>query len=97
MTSVWRPVAFKPLGKPNPTTGLLPAFPKNQWKVITNKGMLPLAGQPVQVGLIRTTYDVPSGADMADPANVRAALSAHIGALTQMAAGIGDSAVSGVM
>lgn len=92
-----KPKAFKVLGKPNPTTGLISAVPRNVFKVISRKGVLPLAGQPYATMLVTTTIEVPAGADAADPANIRAALSCHIGALNQQSAGIGDTGVSGVM
>jgi hypothetical protein len=92
-----RPAQFKYLGKTNPVTGLLPNVPKNQWKVIVRKGVTPLAGQPVSPAVLATTLDIPAGADSADPANIRAAISAMIGALTQVSAGLGDSVVSGVI
>jgi hypothetical protein len=95
--SAFRPATFKALGKPNPTTGLISNVPKNQYKVITRKGVLPLAGQPYQTMQVTTLIDVPAGSDLADPANIRAALSAHIGALSQQSAGIGDTTVSGVI
>jgi hypothetical protein len=95
--SAFRPANLRQLGNPNPVTGLVANVPKNQYKVITRKGVLPLAGQPYQLLLITTTVDVPAGSDLADPANVRAALSAHIGALSQQSAGIGDTAVSGII
>jgi hypothetical protein len=46
---------------------------------------------------ITTIIDVPAGSDTADAANVRAALSAHIGALSQQSAGIGDTGVTGIV
>ncbi len=92
-----RPSTLRVLGQPNPVTGLVANIPRNTYKCITRKGVTPLAGQPIAVMIITTTIDVPAGADTADAANVRAALSAHIGALTQQSAGIGDTTVSGVM
>jgi len=68
----------------------------NVYKVITRKGVTPLAGQPSRTLLITTSIEVPAGADTADAPNVRAALSAHIGTLSQQSAGIGDTGVSGV-
>jgi len=91
-----RPKTFKVLGKTNPVTGLLPNVPKNTWKMIVRKGVLPLAGQPASLLTINVTIDVPAGADTADAANIRAAVSMAIGALTQNSAGIGDSLVSGL-
>lgn len=103
--SVSRPftiTAFRPknpavLGKPNPTTGLIATVPMNTYKVLTRKGVLPLSGQPSKPMLIRTDIEVPAGSDTADPANIRAALSAHIGFLQQLSAGIGDTAINGVI
>jgi hypothetical protein len=95
--SCFRPATFKQLGKANPSTGLIANVPKNQYKVITRKGVLPLAGQPYQIMQVTTIIDVPAGSDLADPANIRAALSAHIGALSQQSAGVGDTTVSGVI
>jgi hypothetical protein len=65
--------------------------------VITRKGVLPLAGQPYQTMQVTSIIEVPAGSDLADPSNVRAALSAHIGALSQQSAGVGDTAVSGLL
>lgn len=96
-TTFIAPLVAKVLGVINSATGLLRSVPKNQYRVITRKGVTPLAGQPASVLLIDTTMSVPAGADLADPANVRAALALHIGALSQQSAGIGDTAVSGIM
>lgn len=92
-----RAKVFKFLGKPNPTTGLVKDVPRNVTKVLSRKGVLPLAGQPFATMLISTSIEVPAGSDTADAANVRAALSAHIGALSQQSAGIGDTSVSGII
>jgi hypothetical protein len=94
--------AFKPantvvLGTPNPNTGIIGNVKKNTYKVITRKGVLPLAGQPYQTMIITTTIDVPAGSDLADSTSVRAALSAHLGALSQQSAGIGDTSVTAIL
>jgi hypothetical protein len=95
--SCFRPAVFKALGKANPTTGLIANVPNNVYKVITRKGVLPLAGQPYRTMLITTVMEVPAGSDLASPAEIRAALSAHIGALNQQSAGVGDTTVSGII
>jgi hypothetical protein len=92
-----RPRVFRALGKPNPTTGLVKDVPVNVYKVLTRKGVTPLAGQPYALCLIRTEISVPAGSDTYDAANIRAALSAHIGALSQQSAGVGDTSVSGII
>jgi hypothetical protein len=93
----FRPKVFRFLGKPNPTTGLIKDVPRNSFKFIVRKGVLPLAGQPYQNLQITCTIDLPAGSDTADAPNVRAAISALIGALNQQSAGIGDTTVSGVV
>lgn len=95
--SCWRPKVMKILGNPNPITGVISSVSRNVYKVITRKGVLPLAGQPFQTMLVTTSIEVPSGSDTADAPNVRAALSAHFGALSQASAGVGDTVVSGVL
>jgi hypothetical protein len=96
-TTFTRPKSFKALGKPNPVTGLVASVPRNVYKLITRKGVLPLAGQPYATMLITTIIEVPAGSDTADAANIRAGLSMHIGSLSQQSAGSGDSAVSGII
>lgn len=91
-----RPKVLRTLGQPNPVTGIVSNVPMNTYKLITRKGVLPLSGQPSRTMRVITTIEIPAGADTADAANVRAALSAHFGALSQQSAGIGDTGVSGV-
>jgi hypothetical protein len=95
--TVVKPKVFKALGKANPVTGVVSNVGMNVYKVITRKGVLPLAGQPYRTMLITTVFEVPAGSDLADPSNIRAAQSAHIGALTQQSAGMGDTTVTGIM
>jgi hypothetical protein len=95
--TIVRPKSFKSLAPVVPGTGLLPSVPKNSWKFIVRKGVTPLAGQPASVMLIKVELDIPAGADTADAPNIRAAISAAIGALNQQSAGLGDSTVSGVL
>lgn len=92
-----RPASPKLIGTPNPVTGVVASVPNNVFKVVTRKGVVPLAGQPVRTMLLKTTIEVPAGADIADPNSIRAALSAHIGALNQQSAGLGDLLINGVL
>lgn len=95
--TVSKPKNLAVLGKPNPATGLISSVPFNTYKVLTRKGVTPLAGQPPVPCLLRTEFQIPAGSDVADPANLRAAISAHIGFLTAVSAGIGDTMVTGIM
>lgn len=92
-----RPKVMKLLPAASPVTGVIKNIPKNATKIITRKGVIPLNGQSPQVMLITTTIEVPAGADVADPNSVRAAISAHIGSLSQQSAGIGDTIVTGIL
>lgn len=94
--TVSRPKVFRVLGKPNPITGLVKEVPMNTYTVLVRKGTTPLANQPFSTLMVRTTVQVPAGTDTNDAANVRAALSLAIGALSQQAAGLGDTGVSGI-
>jgi hypothetical protein len=93
----FRPKSFQALGKANPVTGVIKFVPMNRFRILSRKGALPLAGQAAVAAMADTVISVPAGSDTADPANLRALLSLHIGALSQASAGIGDTCVTGVM
>lgn len=96
--TTFRPKVFQTLPVVNPVTGQLTRVPKNTYQgILVRKGVLPLAGQSYQVALARAMLDIPAGADTADAANLRAMISALIGALNQVSAGLGDTVVSGVI
>lgn len=92
-----RPQVLRALSPVDPVTGVLRSVPRNTYKIIVRKGVTPLAGQSPVVMNITTTLDVPAGADLADPDNVRAGLSLLIGALNQISASIGDTLNTGVI
>lgn len=92
----WKPKALKALvWNALNSVGILSNVPRNNYGLLTRKGLLSVANQPHQVGVIRTQIEVPAGAEVVDPANLRAMISAHIGALNQVSAGLGDTTVSG--
>jgi hypothetical protein len=93
----FRPKVFQSLGKPNPTTGVIKYVPMNRFRILTRKGVLPLAGQSPVPAMMDTICSIPAGSDSADSPNLRAMASLHIGALTQQPAGIGDTLVTGIM
>lgn len=92
----WKPKTFKVLGVANPATGVIAASGKNVWKFISRKGVIPAAGQIPQIMVVTTSFEVPAGAEVYDAVNVRAALSAHFGAIAQQSSAFGDSLVTGV-
>lgn len=69
--------------------------PKNVYKWVTRKGVTVHADLPPEQVVITTEVSVPAGADLLDAANVRAAMSAHLGAVAQNSQEFGNSAVTG--
>jgi hypothetical protein len=94
---MFRPKTLKVLGNPNPVTGIISGVERNVYSNLTRKGVTPLAGQPIQVSLIKTTMEIPAGSDTADPLNVKAAQSCHIGILWESSNDIGDVTITGVL
>jgi hypothetical protein len=95
--SCFRPKTLKVLAPVNPVTGVLRSVPMNTYKVITRKGVLPLAGQSYKTGNISSELNIPAGSDLADALSLRAMISAHIGLLTQISSAIGDTVVTGTI
>lgn len=76
--------------------GIASSAPMNVYKVITRKGVVVDSLFTGKTMLITSIIEVPAGSELVDAANVRAALSLHVGALSQQSAGLGDTTVSGV-
>lgn len=95
--AMFRPKIFRALGKPNPVTGVISNVPRNVYKLIVRKGMIPVAGQASQTALFSLSMEIPAGCDVASPAEIRGALSALFGLAVQQSAGIGDTAINGVL
>lgn len=95
--TVSKPKQFNVLGKVNPVTGSLSSIPYNNYKFTVRKGVTLLAGQPKAIAYFRGEFQIPAGADTADPANIRALCSCAIGVLNGISAGLGDTLVSNLM
>lgn len=93
----FRPQVMKLLPMANPLTGVIKNIPNNVYKVITRVGLIPAVNQPAIPVPITTSIPVPAGADVYDLGQLKAALSLHIGALTQLSAALGDTAGTGVI
>jgi len=65
------------------------------YKWVTRKGVTVHADLPPELVVITTEVSVPAGADTLDAANVRAAMSLHLGAVAQNSSEFGNTAVSG--
>jgi hypothetical protein len=78
----------------NGITGKYTRVPKNVYTFVTRKGVAIQSGQ-YETMIVRTSIEVPAGADSYDAANVRAGLSAHTGLVWAQASGAGDTCVTG--
>lgn len=95
--SVFRPRALKALGGANPVTGIVASVPRNTYKIIVRKGVLPYTDGPYLPAVARLELDIPAGADFSDPENVRAMMSCLIGVLSNQSAGLGDTMINGTI
>jgi hypothetical protein len=75
--------------------GRLPTIPRNTFTLSVRKGVIPLTGQPAQPCVLKLEIPVPAGADLADKANVGAALSLLAGILWEQSNEIYDSVLAG--
>ena len=91
-----RAAQLKALPSPSPVTGRYPPVPFNTTKILARKGVNFAANQAPLIANARVEINIPAGADAYDAPNVRAMLSLLIGTLSQISAGIGDTAVTGV-
>jgi len=92
--SIFKPTVIKAVGQF--INGILKNNPKNTYKVITRKGVIPVAGA-IDVAKITTIFEVPAGADVNDQENLRAMCSAHFGYITSNGGGIGATILSGLI
>lgn len=92
-----KPRQFGSPGVPNPVTGKLNRVPMNVWKFRVRKGVTPLSGQSPQTMLGTVELRIPAGADVEDPENIRAALSALFGLVYDQSSLIGTSVVTGTL
>lgn len=83
--SITPPTKLKTLSYQTSNLGFTGRVPRNNWTIVTRKGVVVLANTPPQVGIIRTTLEIPAGAETNDLKNVRAMIAAHAAALYQYA------------
>lgn len=92
-----RPANIRVAPLPSPVTGIIPTTPRNTYSVGVKKGAVPVTGQAPQIVNIRTDFNVPAGTDVAEPEELRAAVSLHCGALWAQADGIAQMLINGVL
>lgn len=95
--TLFKPAVTKTLPAVNPVTGVLPAVPRNVFKLVVRKGMLPLANQAPLIGIVDVSISIPAGCADYAPNEVAALLSSAIGALTNQSTDIITMCKSGVV
>lgn len=91
-----KPKVIKNLGPLN-ANGAPSSVPRNVFKQRVRKGMLHLAGQPYSTGMVTTIYEIPAGADVADPESIRAMVSCDAGLTWANSSGIADTLINGIV
>jgi len=89
-----RPAVLKALNAVD-VTGVLRQVGYNTYEYLMRRGLLPQTGQAPRVCNWRSSFPVLVGADVADSANIRAAVSSYVGVLNQQASGLADSMITG--
>jgi hypothetical protein len=69
----------------------------NVYKFNTRKGVAPAANQVPMTARITTIIEVPAGADVYEPEDLKALISLHFGVGWNQASGIADTIISGVL
>jgi len=95
--SVFRPAVLKSLPAASPTTGVIKSVPSNVYKIIVRKGGLPALNQAARIAQIKCEISIPTGIDTYEPEDMRAMISLLVGFLNQQSAGVGDTAVQGLL
>lgn len=93
----FRPQVLRALPQAMPTTGVVKNVPINSYKVVSRKGASPALNQVPLTARITTTVDVPAGTDTFEAEEIKALISAHIGALSQQSSGLADTVLTGVL
>lgn len=95
--TMFRPPVLKALPQQNVATGVYPTPPVNAYKILTRKGAAPALNQANSTVRIFTVMEVPAGTDAYEPEEIKAAFSAHVGALWGNSSAICDTLITGVL
>lgn len=79
------------------SAGRAQSAPNNVYKCITRKSVMLDSFGTTRIMLVTTTIEVPAGSESYDPDDVKAALSSHIGLLSQQSSGVATTVLNGVL
>jgi len=95
---VQRPSDIKPLGRANPTTGIVSQIPMNQYRVKLVKGATVVASPAQEAQMtIDTAFRIPAGIDLSDTEELKSAVSAYFGFMFANASTLVDMFLSGAI
>lgn len=86
---------YKTRPNPNPVTGAYGNVPKNRIEILQRKGVFIDSNDTVQVMNLRLIAEIPAGAELNDPVNIRAGVSNFLGIVAEEAAEYGDTLIQG--
>lgn len=96
-TQTIRRQPYKALPPKNPTTGAYGNVPMNRIEFLTRKSVIIDSSGTRRVMNLRTIAEIPAGAEINDPDNIKAAVSCHEGTIGEETADLADSYVTGVV
>lgn len=96
-TVLIRRTPYKALPAKNPVNGSYGNVPLNRIEILQRKGVYIDSSNTVRVMNIRLVAEIPAGAELNDPVNVRAAVSNFLGLLAEEASDYGDTLITAVI
>lgn len=96
-TQTIRRVPYRALPARNLVTGNYPNVPMNRIEFLTRKSVIIDSAGTRRVMNLRTVAEIPAGAEIYDPDNIKASVSAHEGTIGEETADLADSYITGVI
>jgi hypothetical protein len=95
-TVLLRKRPYKALPPKNPVNGSYGNVPLNRVEFLVRKGMKIDSAGTIRVGNCRIQFEIPAGAELSDPENIRALCSFAFGLVVEESQDIGDSLIAGI-
>lgn len=96
-TILIRRAPYKALPSKNPVNGQYGNVPLNRIEIVSKKGVYIDSANTVRNMTLRFIAEIPAGAELSDPVNIRAAVSNLIGVLWEEGADYGDTLITAVI
>lgn len=96
-TQTIRRQPYKALPPMNPNTGAYGNVPMNRTEFLTRKSVIIDSAGTRRIMVLRTIAEIPAGAELNDPDNIKAAVSCHEGTIGEETADLADSYLTGVI